>query len=248
MISYNVMNKNLILILIYFIVAKASAQIETKIKIYGDYKKVSNPCEGIHLKSNGEFEIYNNCDTGDIANYLCCNLISKGDYKFNSTTRILEFNSLKTMKIEELETTIIESNNEQLENEIVLIIDNPITAEDPKSKYLIYHVDLLSPEGSVTKIFDSSRAIIKSIAELETINVKLFLKTSLPIINFGTLQLDLVNTHFNVINPDSNTFIISTPSLNYEFLNFKRLDGELALITKNGSIKWNNEEYETRKN
>lgn len=211
--------------------------------IYGKYVQVNEPSKSLNFFDGNFVYIDDGQDGSHLANYRCCDTISKGEFVIDDLRGLVELSSPVYFSKNTLNVEVIEKEDNTKPDSLVFIFDNPISNENEYHKELTYSIEIFSEEVSKLKKSDEAMVVFDRVNDLKTILISVYPKSDILLSNFGTNKIDLVKGYNNVINPNSNTFIIKTSDLNYEFLNHKRLVMDYVKIVDNKTLQWDGKKY-----
>lgn len=182
--------------------------------------------------------------------YLCCDTLSYGIYEKVKNNSFMKFTSDQFYLNEYIDSQINESFDDT-EDTLFFNINNPIedlyVKENVSKREIYYKIVLFSNKSFIDSKIAKQKWHQKQIKisvpkdiKLEYFYIEIFVEEDILLTNriynkFSTFEYKLENFK-------SNYFEIDINNLNYNYLNFLRLDGEYMEIHKNKLI-WKNEEF-----
>lgn len=182
--------------------------------------------------------------------YLCCDTLSYGIYEKVKNNSFIKFTSDQFYLNEYIDSEINESVDDN-EDTLFFNINNPIenlyVKENFSKREIYYKIVLFSNKSFIDSKIANQKWYQKQIKisvpkdiKLKYFYIEIFAEEDVLLTNriynkFSTFEYKLENFK-------SNYFEIDINNLNYNFLNFLRLDGEYLKIKKNKLI-WKNEEF-----
>ncbi|WP_158655091.1 hypothetical protein [Flavivirga eckloniae] len=192
---------------------------------------------------NNNYFLQNISSESDIANYKCCDTISYGYYSFDTKTRFVTLNSSRDFDVNDLNFNVKESINKN-QDSLVFKFLNPIENHyikfKEKSREINYSIQILGSKPLYISS-DKNPLVVNNIERIDEVQFFIRPKNDIPLKNLG--MNELVTQSYRLVNPNSNQFDIDFPGLDYEFINFKRLNHEYIKVVNENLLIWDGIEY-----
>lgn len=169
---------------------------------------------------------------------MCCEILSFGQVKVDGNYLKLTSSELSSA----LNTNFDETEDINIDDRMMeFTFNSPISDYN----YITYDIGIFSGGNIFLKEIKTTESFI-SIPKIDNINqiiISIVPNADIPLSNYGIRKLDTFPFAFDIENNKSNSFVFDFPELNFEFVNFKRLNNDYVKIKDRNTLVWDNLEY-----